>query len=447
MSRKSLAVVLASCFLVSFAIRFYAAMKCSALPDFSDMAAYNAAALAKGFPTSLPPGYPLFLRVIYAAFGACNYKAVFVVQGLLGSLTVVLMYWIARKIANDRAAMLAAGIAAIYPNFIVYGLTTLTETVALLFVALLLLVFVSSMRGRRRSILAAVILCVGAAFRPVMFFFAPGVFASLKKRLAFVLTLIVMLTPLVFAAVAAGSNAQRAARGFYKSYNSKSTGAGYVDISSTDLANSDLPTSTYVKAALAFMKNNKWKTLDIIYGKASMVISRGWDPFVMTPIMRGKGTISRPVFYLMNYAYIPIMLLGFMGMIKLYDKKNRFLAWMALSYLSLFVLILIFKVRYRLMIEPLLIIYAAAFMERSFRALHAPRPGAWFKRLFSPPEVEPTIAATASCSEPGDRAQRWKRLFPFRNCKDWDILLVILLAGLAIRVYLSFSFEGHSESS
>ncbi|MDD4858276.1 MAG: glycosyltransferase family 39 protein, partial [Candidatus Krumholzibacteria bacterium] len=82
-----------------------------------------------------------------------------------------------------------------------------------------------------------------------------------------------------------------------------------------------------------------------------------------------------------------------------------------------------------------------------FRALHAPRLGAWFKRLFSPPEVEPTIAATASCSEPGDRAQGWKRLFPFRNCKDWDILLVILLAGLAIRVYLSFSFEGHSESS
>jgi 4-amino-4-deoxy-L-arabinose transferase-like glycosyltransferase len=444
-SKKSLVIVLASCFLAAFAIRFYAAARCSALPEFSDMAAYNAAALAEGIPTSLPPGYPLCLRIIYAIFGACNYKAVFAVQGLVGSLTVVLIYWITRKIANNRAAVLAACMATVYPNFIVYGLTTLAETVALFFVVILLLVFVSAMHEKRRSILAAVILCVGAAFRPVMFFFIPGVFASLRKRLAFVITLAVILTPLVFAAMSVGSNVQRAARGFYKAYNPKST-AYYLDMSSTDLMKSDLPSSAYIKAALAFIKHNKWKMLDIIYEKTSVVFSRGWDPFVITPILRDVGAMRSPVCYLMSYAYIPIMLLGFMGMIRFYDKENRFLALMALSYLSVFILISIFKVRYRLLIEPILIIYAAAFVERSFRGLRVPRFGAWFKHLFSPPEIEPLTSQAESCEVSNDRARTWSRLIPFRCFKDWDILLIILLAGLAIRVYTSLSFEESTQS-
>jgi 4-amino-4-deoxy-L-arabinose transferase-like glycosyltransferase len=440
-SKKSSAVDLAFCFIAAFAVRLYAAVQCEALPDFSDMAAYNAAALAKGIPTSLPPGYPLFLRLIYTIFGAYNYRAVFIIQGLLGAVTVGLIYWIARRISNRRAAVLAACAAAVYPNFIAYGLTTMAGTIALFFVALLSLALVAPMNERRRSILAAVIIFIGAAFRPVMLFFAPGVFASLKKRLAFAVALAVVLVPLISVALFSGSEVRRAARGFYKTYNPSSTGRSYIDMSSTELGRDDLPAAAYLKGSLEFIRNNKWRTLDIIYNKTSIVLSRGWDSFVLSPVLGGEKNVRRPVAYIMTYAYIPIMLLGFMGMIRRYNEKNRFLALMTLSYLSIFLLVLIFKVRYRLLVEPLLIIYAAIFVEHSFKALSVPRFGAWFKRLLAPREIEPEHGADASAERTDDGTRSWKRFIPLRTCRDWDILLVILFAALAIRVYLALSYE------
>jgi len=61
-----------SILLLAFVLRFYIALTTRAVPDFSDMALYNELATAGGFPTSFPPAYPLFLRLIYAVFGAYN---------------------------------------------------------------------------------------------------------------------------------------------------------------------------------------------------------------------------------------------------------------------------------------------------------------------------------------------------------------------------------------
>ena len=51
---------------------------------------------------------------------------------------------------------------------------------------LLLAVLVTDMDERKRSILAAVTLCVGFFLRPVFLFFIPGVIPLTKKRLWFV---------------------------------------------------------------------------------------------------------------------------------------------------------------------------------------------------------------------------------------------------------------------
>ena len=145
MGKRSLLVVLLCIFAVALGIRVHFALCSTAKPDYSDMAWYNEVALQGGFPKELPPAYPLFLRAIYALFGKGSYRAVFVVQGLIGAFTAVMIGWIGARVGNVGVGATAGGIAALYPNFIVYSLTTLTETFGLFCVTALSVVLVAEM--------------------------------------------------------------------------------------------------------------------------------------------------------------------------------------------------------------------------------------------------------------------------------------------------------------
>ena len=427
MSNKRVIIILAAIFLLSLAIRTYFALTCDAIPDYSDMARYSEEALKRGFPTSLPPGYPLFLRVIYAIFGAYNYTAVFVIQGIISSLTVLLIYWVGDRIRSATTGLIAAGVSAVYPNFIVYNLTTLTETIGVLFVMLLLAAIVSPISDRKRSILAAVVLCIGYAFRPVILFFTPGAFLSLRKRIVFIISLAFILGPLITYGMLTGKSSHRGARAFYKTYNPKSNGQQYVNLKETELGSSKLPSKIYIKAAFTFIKKNGWKTVDIIYNKTAIVLSRGWDKFVMRPIVGYR----RGMYYIMTYAYVPIMLLGFFGMIRYYDHKNKVLTSLTLSYLVLIIVIAIFKFRYRLLVEPMLIVCAAIFINERCKSFVMPNFNlGWIRRWFSPPNHQVS-----------DDTPKWRQILPTRLPKDWDFLLVILLLAVALRLYFALAFD------
>jgi len=211
MSRKASIFLHILIVCIAAAIRLYFAVRCSAIPDFSDMGFYNEVAMQHGFPTSLPPGYPLFLRAIYHACGAYNYKAVYVIQGMLSALTVLLIYWTASIASSRKTGLLAAGIAAVYPNFIAYNLTTMTETIGLLLVMLLLVILVAAMSERKRSILAATVFFLGFTFRPAFVLFAPGVLLCLRKRRSFILAFVVLLGPLIAYEMCIGDTFHRSA--------------------------------------------------------------------------------------------------------------------------------------------------------------------------------------------------------------------------------------------
>ena len=72
-------------------------------------------------------------------------------QDLLGLATAVLVYWIGRRLYDERAALVAAGITAFYPALVLANSLFLTETVF----TFLLTAFVAassrccSARGRR----------------------------------------------------------------------------------------------------------------------------------------------------------------------------------------------------------------------------------------------------------------------------------------------------------
>ncbi|HEY8241469.1 MAG TPA: glycosyltransferase family 39 protein, partial [Kiritimatiellia bacterium] len=65
------------------------------------------------------PLYPVFLSVVYAVFGH-SFLAARLVQALLGSVTCVLVYLLARKIHGERAARIAAALACFCGPLILY---------------------------------------------------------------------------------------------------------------------------------------------------------------------------------------------------------------------------------------------------------------------------------------------------------------------------------------
>jgi len=386
MGKRSLLVVLLCIFAVALGIRVHFALCSTAKPDYSDMAWYNEVALQGGFPKELPPAYPLFLRAIYALFGKGSYRAVFVVQGFIGALTAAMIGWIGAKVGNLRVGATAGGIAALYPNFIVYSLTTLTETFGLFCVVALSVVLVAEMGERRRSIAAVLCLACGALFRPVILFFAPGVFFSVRKRGVFALACAVVVAPLVAYELSAGMTFQRAAVALYETYYPTLDGVGFIDPKTTDLGSDTLASEVYVKTALANVRANPWRAVGNAYNKGAVLFSRGWDKFVMDPVVSSLGNrsallrqtheparprvrdsleVSADAAYVMEYGFVPVMLLGFVGMARLYSRRNRALVLPALSYVLLMILVCIFKLRYRLLVEPVFIIFASLLVWRT----------------------------------------------------------------------------------
>lgn len=346
--------------LLAFVLRLFIALTTRAVPNFSDMALYNELATAGGFPTSFPPAYPLFLRLIYAVFGAYNYTAVFVIQAVLSVFTVWLIYYVTVKIECERAGLVAAAIAAVYPNFIIYNLTTLTEAVTLLLVMLLLASLVIETDERRRSILAAAAICIGFYVRPVFLFFIPGVLPLTRKRLWFIGVIAVLLAPWFINGVVSGGGSGRGARMFYKSYNERADGISNYDLSETKLGGDDIPGGTYVREAFGFIRNNGWDTVNIIYNKSALILCRGYDQHALKEIAGG----NKYILYLIYYFPIPIFLFGAAMMIRFYNRKLDILILPSVSYLLLSILLAFFKVRYRLPIEPMFVMASAILVTR-----------------------------------------------------------------------------------
>ena len=101
-------LLVALLFAAGLLVRFALVFTCRAIPNYSDMAEYNYLAVEGQFNPHRPPVYPLFLRAIYALCGTYNYTAVFVVQSLISSAGVLLMYWSVSRMWNRRAALIAA---------------------------------------------------------------------------------------------------------------------------------------------------------------------------------------------------------------------------------------------------------------------------------------------------------------------------------------------------
>lgn len=73
------------------------------------------------------PLYPYFLALLFTVFGK-SYMAVRLVQVLMGTVSVGVVFWIGRKLMGNRPALLAAGIMASYGGLYFYEILLLKAT-------------------------------------------------------------------------------------------------------------------------------------------------------------------------------------------------------------------------------------------------------------------------------------------------------------------------------
>jgi 4-amino-4-deoxy-L-arabinose transferase-like glycosyltransferase len=86
-----------------------------------------------------PPAWPLFL----AGFALVGLRTAFeqqVIACLVGTATVVTVGFAGRRIAGGRVGIIAAAVAAVYPNFWLYERELMSETLTLFAAALLILI-------------------------------------------------------------------------------------------------------------------------------------------------------------------------------------------------------------------------------------------------------------------------------------------------------------------
>jgi 4-amino-4-deoxy-L-arabinose transferase-like glycosyltransferase len=107
----------------------------------------------------LSPFYPYFLMLIYKIFGV-KVIAVQIIQGILGSFNVVLVYLITRKLINDRAAIVGSIIYLLTGVLLFYTITLLP--VELTIFLSLLLIYLLIKLSEHSTVLKTFIIGLGA---------------------------------------------------------------------------------------------------------------------------------------------------------------------------------------------------------------------------------------------------------------------------------------------
>lgn len=127
------------------------------------------------------PLYPLFLKAMLALSGG-NLALPCLVQALFDSIAVVLLYIAGARLGGRTTGLVASGIAAVFPNFILYTMSP-APAVACVFISAALIALASSnASGRIPAAAAGALGAVGILIEPSLLFLLAGLAAAAKRR-------------------------------------------------------------------------------------------------------------------------------------------------------------------------------------------------------------------------------------------------------------------------
>lgn len=101
-----------------------------------------------------PPAYPMFLALVSALFGpGRNFISILLVQCIISSISVIIIYSLAKKIFNKQTAVLASVWAAIYPLYLYYCGFILRETILIFLLLVFVLLLIKYLEENKRSLI------------------------------------------------------------------------------------------------------------------------------------------------------------------------------------------------------------------------------------------------------------------------------------------------------
>jgi 4-amino-4-deoxy-L-arabinose transferase-like glycosyltransferase len=336
-----------------------------------------------------PPGYPLFLGALYLLFGH-SYAAVKIVQSVLGALTCVLIFLIGERMFSARAGLAAAALATVYPHLVYYTGILMSETL-FVFLSTAFLHALAVLRDEltpRRAALAGAVLGLACLTRP-MLLFMPILLCmwiwresgSLRRALAVTAAIgacagFVILPWTVRNYVVTGAVVPIVATHWVTLYgannpailNNPEAVGGWVDPE-------PMSPEGYRAAYAAFLRDMLLHHPLDLAALELHKLKRFWSLFPKTQTPGRDAVIN-----LLSYGWLlPLFLAGMALAARLPRKPWILYLWVV--YFCLLTLVMHGTTRYRLPVEPVILLFAAFTLERLWertgfgRPASSPSPG------------------------------------------------------------------------
>ena len=284
--------------------------------------------------TLTPPLYPVIVRISKVLAGQSHPAGLFLIQAILSSFSIALVYDIGRKMFCRRTGLVAAAVIAIYPNLILSNLRIRPDSILIFLLLSIMALSVSRMRENVKASGMAIISGLSIMLSPISIFIVPGVLITTRRRILFLIVLAVTLAPWTI------RNSTRMNR-LVPVYDR----AAY--------------TVSFDKYSIGTVSLNrdKWRPLHRIYLEIETLFGRSWDEVrdeePQDPGLRNSN-------YVTTWSYILVLFLGLAGLIRHFGKRHLAAGLPVIGYIVLLIFLTDFEMGARILLEPLLIIFLAA---------------------------------------------------------------------------------------
>jgi len=318
------------------------------------------------------PGYPVFLALVGMVFGDC-FLAYRLADSLLGAGLVGLVAWLGRAVFSRREGLVAAGIGALYPAFVVYVVFTLSE---MLFMVLLVagsacVAMAWSRRGVRWPALAGLFFGLAVLVRASHLLCVPLMAvlwvvlrrfekATIGKATVMLGVFVACLAP--WAARnwwASGGHlvvtTLRTGPSLYEGLNPKATGGPMMDAINWDTGKQEMTewekNRYWRQRALEFARENPRRVAELALAK----LRRFWSVVPNLPELRKPVIVAG-----LGGAYVVVVLLALAGLLKAWRRWDvGLILVIPVVYHSLLHTVFVGSIRYRLAVMPLVVVLAA----------------------------------------------------------------------------------------
>lgn len=343
---------------------------------FPDEVRYRRIALSlvqgKGYDSAFTaPVYPLFLTGVYSVFGD-SHLVVRIVQAIIGTISVLIIYLLGKIIFSVGVGLTAASLSAVYPLFIFFTGLLLTETLFILLFLCLIYLLQKMLLERKTSyaVLSGILSGVCILIKPVLTYFLPLFFLILflvskdKKRVmgnGFLLFIMIamVLSPWIgrnylrfgaFIPLTTGGGMT-----LYESNNPRATGGPACEniVWTPEMKGmNEIELDGYFKEeAIKFISNHPKRFLNL----AVIKFLRFWS---LIPNAREYTSLFYRAISLLSYG--PVLLLAIFGLIRSRKMWLKLIPlYLPIIFFSLVHLVILGSIRYRLPLDPYLILFAS----------------------------------------------------------------------------------------